>query len=81
MRFLDEAETSSMSSVDLTEPSNYLSTYDDAKSKMLNLSLELDEANKTVESLKSVVSRQKMHIDERETAFRREMEECLTSRR
>jgi hypothetical protein len=46
-----------MTSIDFSEPSNYLSAYDDAKSKMLNLSLELDQANKTVESLKSVVSR------------------------
>ena len=59
MNYLDEAEQSSMSSIDFQEPSNYLNIYDDAKTKMLNMTLELDEANKTIESLKSVVNRQK----------------------
>ena len=77
MNYLDEAEQSSMSSIDFQEPQNYLSIYDDAKTKMLNMTLELDEANKTIESLKSVVNRQKQHLDNKEAEHKNDVDERL----
>ena len=77
MNYLDEAEQSSMSSIDFQEPQNYLSIYDDAKTKMLNMTLELDEANKTIESLKSVVNRQKQHLDNKEAEHKNDVDERM----
>ena len=77
MNYLDEAEQSSMSSIDFEQPSNYLSIYDDAKTKMLNMTLELDEANKTIESLKSVVNRQKQHLDNKESEHKSNLDDVL----
>jgi 5-azacytidine-induced protein 1 len=79
MDFLDSQDTESkLSFLDSISPDpDTLSVYTETKAKMINLKLEVEEANKTIETLQGLITKLKYQNEELERSWQDKLERKL----